>query len=127
MFFTLLGEKKHKAQLAFSSFKVRDMFNVKAPVPFDLRSRFVYKFSSSGCNACYIGETCLLLSMRIREHLTRDRTSHIFYHLQQSDECRKLCSLKCFSILNSALNRHQVFIEGRYLHQVGESNIEQAA
>ena len=38
--------------------------------------------------------------------LTRDRTSHIFLHLQQSDECRNLCSKRSFSILDSTLKRH---------------------
>ena len=38
-------------KLAFSS-----MFSVRDPIPVDLRSRVVYKFSCAGCNACYIRE-----------------------------------------------------------------------
>ena len=45
------------------------MFSVKDPVPFDLRSRVVYKFLCAGCNASYIGETSRHLSTRVREHL----------------------------------------------------------
>lgn len=43
--------------------------------------------------------------------LTRDRTSHIFLHLQQSDECRNLCSKRNFSILDSTLNRRQLLLK----------------
>ena len=68
-------------KLVFSSFKVSSMFSVNDPVPFDLRLRVVYKFSCAGCNACYIGKTSCHLSTRIREHLSRDRNSHIFQHL----------------------------------------------
>ena len=39
-------------KLAFSYFKVGSMISVKDPVPFDLRSRVVYKFLCAGCNAC---------------------------------------------------------------------------
>ena len=46
------------------------MFSVKEPVPFDLRSRVVYKFLCAGCKACYIGETSRHLSTRVREHLS---------------------------------------------------------
>ena len=68
-------------KLAFSSFKIRNMFSVKDPVPSHLRSRVVYQFTCAGCNACYVGETFRHISTRIREHLGRDRTSHIFQHL----------------------------------------------
>jgi len=67
-------------KLFFSS--IGSMFSVKDPVPLDLRSRVVYKFSCAGRNACYIGETSRHLSMRIREHLSRDKNSHIFQLLQ---------------------------------------------
>jgi len=59
-------------KLAFSSFKIVSMFSVKDPIPLDLRSHVVYKFTCAGCNACYIGETSQHLSTRILEHLSRD-------------------------------------------------------
>ena len=95
-------------KLAFSSFKMRNRFSVKDPVPFHLRSRVVYQFTCKGCNACYVGEIFRHISTRIREHLGRDRTSHIFHHLQNSDECRRLSSQSCFSILATATNRFQL-------------------
>ena len=73
-------------RLAFSSFKIRNMFSVKDPVTFHLRSRVVYQFTCAACNACYVGETFRHISTRIREHLGRGRISHIFHQLQSSDE-----------------------------------------
>ena len=80
-------------KLAFSSFKVGSMFSAKDPVPFDLRSRVVYKFLCAGCNACYIGETSRHLSTRVREHLIHT----VYQHLQQSQACRCLANKNCFS------------------------------
>ena len=71
-------------KLAFSSFKLGSMFSVKDLVPLDLRSRVVYKSSCAGCNACYIGEISRHLQTHVREHLSRDRNSHIYQHLRQS-------------------------------------------
>ena len=87
------------------------MFSVKDPVPLDLRSCVVYKFSCAGCNASYIGETSRRLSTHIREHLSRDRNSHSFQYLQQSEACRRLCSKNCFSFVDSARNRLQLILK----------------
>ena len=72
------------------------MFSVKDPVPLELRWRVVYKFLFAGCNACYIGETSRHLSTRVREHLSRDRNSHVYQHLQQSQTCRCLANKIAF-------------------------------
>ena len=45
------------------------MFSVKDPVPVELRSNAVYKFTCASCNSCYVSETSRHLSTRIREHL----------------------------------------------------------
>ena len=87
------------------------MCSVKEPVPFDLRSRVVYKFLCAGCNACYIGETSQHLSTRVREHLSWDRNSHVYQHLQQSQACRCLANKNCFSIVDYAPNRLQLMLK----------------
>ncbi|XP_071811646.1 uncharacterized protein [Apostichopus japonicus] len=56
-------------KLVFISFKVRNMCVVKDMIPSYLKSRVVYKFICTSCNACYIGETHRHLSTRISEHL----------------------------------------------------------
>ena len=98
-------------KLAFSSFKIRSMFSVKDPVPVELRSNVVYKFTCASCNSCYVGETSRHLSARIREHLNRDRTSHIFQHLQQSEGGRSSCSAECFKVIDHATTKFQVKIK----------------
>ena len=98
-------------KLAFSSFKIRNMFGVKDPVPVELRSNVVYKFTCASCNSCYVGETSRHLSTRIREHLNRDRTSHIFQHIQQSEACRNSCSAECFEVIDHATTKFQVKIK----------------
>ena len=87
------------------------MFNAKEPVSLDLRSRVVYKFSCAGCNACYIGETSRHLLMRVREHLSRDRNSHVYQHLQQSQACRCLANKQCFSIVDCAPKKLQLMLK----------------
>ena len=102
-------------KLAFSSFKIRSMFSVKGPVPVELRSNVVYKFTCASCNSCFVGETSRHLSTRIREHLNRDRTSHIFQHLQQSEACRSSCSAECFKVIDHRVlhTKHATDLEGR--------------
>ena len=96
-------------KLAFPSFKIRNIFSVKDPVPSDPRSRVEYKFTCAGCNACYVGETFGHISTRIQEYQGRDRPSYIFQHLQHSEERRRVCFESCFSILDIASNRFQLF------------------
>ena len=76
------------------------MFSLKDPVPVELRSNAVNKITCASCNSCYVGETSRLLSARIRERLNRDRTSHTFQHLQQSQACRNSCSAECFKVID---------------------------
>ena len=87
------------------------MFGVKDSIPPGLRTSVVYKFLCAGRNACYVGETSRHLSTRVREHLVCDRTSHIFRHLQNSQQCRALYSDECFSILDHASKTIQLKIK----------------
>ena len=54
------------------------MFSVKDPVPVELRSNVVYKFTGGSCTSCYVGETSRHLSTRICEHLNRDISFNTF-------------------------------------------------
>ena len=47
----------------------------------------------------------------IREHLNRDRASHIFQHLQQSEACRNSCSAECSKVIDRATTKFQVKIK----------------
>ena len=78
------------------------MVNVKDPVPKFLKSFVVYKFVCPGCNACYIGETTRRLSTGIKEHLEKDKKSHIFSHHVNNETCKALSTENCFKIIDSA-------------------------
>ena len=45
---------------------------------------------------------------RVREHLSSDKSSHIFKHLQSSERCRQSCSADCFEFLDSAPTKFQL-------------------
>ena len=91
-------------KLVFSTFKIKNLFSVKDSVPDSLRTRVVYNFSCASCNACYIGETRRNFSTRVREHLSLDRSSNVFKHLQSSETC----STDSFEVLDSVSTRYQV-------------------
>ena len=88
-------------RLVFTTFKVRNLFNVKDAVPEGLRM-------CASCNACYFGETSRHFSTRVREHLLSERSSNVFKHLQSSEFCRASCTPDCFEILDSAATKYQV-------------------
>ena len=66
-----------------------------------MKSFVVYRFSCPGCNARYIGETTRHLNKRIEEHFT-NKSSHIFMHLQKSQNCKQICNNECFKIIDCA-------------------------
>ena len=72
--------------------------------------------SCEGCKACYVGETSRHISTRIRGHLhgKGQDLSH-FHYFQNSDQCRRLSSESCFSILDTAPNRFQLKIEAAHI------------
>ena len=94
-------------KLVFLSFKIGNTFGVKDPIPHGLHAGVVYKFLCADCNACYGGETTQHFSTHVGEHMFSDRTSHIFKHVQNSEQCRTLCSNDCFSILDHASTTFQ--------------------
>ena len=72
-------------KLVFSSFKIGNIFGVKDPNP-------------CGLHACVVNKFCMRAVMPvisakphgIYPHVSSDRTSHIFRHLQNSQQCRTL-------------------------------------
>ena len=72
-------------KLAFNSFKIKNYFLYKDPIPNDLKSFLVYKFTcascSSSCSSSYIDETCHHFKTRIDKHIKKYNKSHILKHL----------------------------------------------
>ena len=100
--------KSTNIKIAFSPFKVGNLFSVKGSVPKYLRSVVVYRFTCPGCNASYIGETTRHLTTRIKEHLETDSKSHIFKHLYTNRKCKELCNAKCYEIIDSATSSYRL-------------------
>ena len=85
-----------------------DLFRVKDAIPKLLKSFVVYKFVCPGRNACYIGEATRHLSTRIKEHLEKDKKSHIFKHLIENHNCKSQSILDCFQIIDSASSKFRL-------------------
>ena len=103
--------KDIEIRLIFMPFKVGQYFSAKCQIPKMLTSHVVYKFSCAGCNACYIGETARYLSTRVSEHLSSDKKSAIYKHLQENPICKTKCDEQCFIILDRAPTKHQLRVK----------------
>ena len=100
--------KSTNIKIAFSPFKVGDLFSVNESGPKYLRSFVVYRFTCPGCNVSYIGETTHHLTMRIKEHLETDSESHIFKHLKTNKNWKELCDIECFEIIDSTTSSYKL-------------------
>ena len=80
-------EENFNMKLVFNSFKIKNYFDYKYPILYDLKSFLVYKFTCVSCSSSYIGETCHHFKTRIEEHIKKDNRSHIFKHLHSSQTC----------------------------------------
>ena len=89
-------------KLVFSQYKIKNLFSFKDPIPSNLKSGVVYKFTCAVCNSRYIGETMRHLSTRIREHTSTDKNSHIYKHFLSSPNCKPHYTDSCFTILDTA-------------------------
>ena len=69
--------KDLSVKIVFTPFKVGDLFSIKDAFSKPLKSFVVYNFARLGCIVYYIGETTRHLSTRIKEHLKKDKKSHI--------------------------------------------------
>ena len=57
---------------AFNSFKIKNYFSYKDPIPDNLKYFLVYKFTCASCSSSYIGETCRHFKTRIEELIKKD-------------------------------------------------------
>ena len=89
-------------KLVFTSFKIRNYFLCKDPIPDDLKSFLVYKFTCASCSSSYIGETCCHFKTRIEEHIKKDNKSHIFKHLHSTATCFDSYNSLSFKIIDKA-------------------------
>ena len=90
--------KKTDINIVLTPFKICSLFSSKDRLPSALRSFAVYKFTCTGCQSCYIGETRRHLATRIKENLATDKKSHIMKHLLENKTCKNLCEEGCFQV-----------------------------
>ena len=69
---------------AFNSFIIKNYFSYKDPLPNDLKSFLVSKFTCASCSSSYVGETYCHSKIRIEVHIKKDNKSHIFKHLHST-------------------------------------------
>ena len=69
-------EENVNIKVAFISFKVQNYFPYKDPIPDDLKSFLIYKFTCASCRSGYIGKTCHHFKTRIKEHIKKDSKSY---------------------------------------------------
>ena len=88
--------------LSFSVNKIGSFFSSKSTILSTLKSHVVYKFICPSCGASYIGETTRHLVVRIKEHLTSDKNSHIFQHINKNEACKTQSDESSFSVIDTA-------------------------
>ena len=93
--------KEHfKIKLVFISFKIKNYFSHKDPVPDNLKSFLAYKFTCASCSSSYIGKTGCRFKTRIGEHIKKDNKCHTFKHLHFTATCFDSYGSLCFKIID---------------------------
>ena len=98
-------------KLVFSSFKIKNYFSYKDPIPNVLKSFLMYKFSFASYSSSYIGETCRHFKTRIEEHIKKDNKSHIFKHLHSTATYFDSYNSLCFKIIDKANSKFDLKIK----------------
>ena len=98
-------------QLVFNSFKIKTYFSYKDPIPDDLKSFLVYKFTCGSCSSSYIGKTCHHFKTKIEEHIRNDNKSHNFKHLHSTAKCFDSYNSLSFKIIDKANSKFDLKIK----------------
>ena len=106
-----LCKELSKENVVFTSFKIRNYFSCKGPIPDDLKSFPVYKFTCASCSSSYIGETCHHFKTRIEEHIKKDNKSHFFKHLHSTTTCFVSYNYLSFKIIDKANSKFELRIK----------------
>ena len=98
-------------KLVFNSFLIKNNFAYKYPIPNDLKSFLVYRFTCASCSCSYIGETCRHFKTRIEKHIKKDDKSHLFKRLHSSKTCSDSYNSLCFKIIDKANSKFNLKIK----------------
>ena len=97
--------------LLFNSFKIKNYFLYKDPIPDDLKSFLVCKFTRASCGSSYIGATCHHFKTRIEEHIKKDNNCHIFKHLHSTTTCFDSYNSLCLKIIDKSNSKFELTIK----------------
>ena len=103
--------KENIIKLVFTSFKINFFFSYKDPIPDNLKSFIVYKFTCASLSFGYIGETCHHFKTRIEEHIKKDNKSYIFKHLHSATTCFDSYNYFSFKIIDKAISKFDLKIK----------------
>ena len=118
-----LCKENFNIKLVFNSFKIKNYFSYKDPIPNDLKSFLVYKFTCASCSSSYIGETCGHFKTRIEEHVKKDNKSHIFNHLYFTATCLGSYNSLCFKLIDKANSKFELKINEALRQYIALTNI----
>ena len=107
-------------KLVFNSFKIKSYFSYKNPIPDDLKSFLVYKFTCASCSFSNICKTSRHFKTRIEEHIKKDSKSHILKHLHSTTTCFDSCSSVSLKIIDKANYKFILEIKKLYI-LIGEN------
>ena len=110
-------------KLVFSSFKIKNYFSYKDPIPNELKSFLVYKFTCASCSSRYIGETCRHFKTRIEEHIKKDKKSRIFKHLLSTATCFDSYNSLCFKMIDNVNSKFDFRIKEALHISWGKPNL----
>ena len=104
-------KEKFNIELVFHSFKIKNYFAYKDPIPNDLKSFLVHNLTCASCSSNYIGENCRHFKTRIEQHIKKDNKSHNFKHLHSSKTCFDSYNSLCFKIIYKANSKFDLKIK----------------
>ena len=98
-------------KLVFNSFKIKNYFSYKDPIPNDLKSFLVYKVTCASCSSSHNGKTCCHFKTRVEEHIKKDNKSHIFKPLHSTATCYGSYNSLCFKIIDKTNSKFDLKIK----------------
>ena len=99
-------------KLVFNSFKIKNYFSYKDPIPNDLKSFLVYKFIVLAVVLTILGKLVVILKLGLRSiYIKKDNKSHIFKHLHFTATCFDSYNSLCFKIINKANSKFDLKIK----------------
>ena len=104
-------KENFNVKLVFNLVKIKNYFSYKDPIPNDLKSFLVCKFTCASFSSSYIGENFRHFKARIEEHIKKDIKSHIFKHLHFSETCFGSYNSLCLKIIDKANSKFDLKIK----------------